>query len=141
MEDKLPQLFAHLEIEVLRQAHAEKVAEQRAHDRQRQWEAAMAAAKIAYGADARWRHFVELSEGAKTIESYRAFLETAERAAEQFDDVQRDRTGEYLREIRAHIDANDPLLVPDLLLPNIPEPTPERLQPFLQGWSAHGPER
>lgn len=68
-------------------------------------------------------------------------VETAKRVATQFDDIQRDLAGEYLREMRAHIDANDALLVPDLLVPTISEPTPERLQPFLQEWSAHGPER
>ena len=50
-------------------------------------------------------------------------------------------------ELKAHLEfvdrrlaALDPLANPARLIPEVPEPKPDDLKPYLRGWSPHGPE-
>lgn len=137
VEEKLPALFAALEKYGLEAAARAEDARRAKVERERQWQAARDRAVQAYTAQARWRHFEGLVERHRELTAHRRFLDDAERAAADLGDETRVATEEYLAAMRALVDARDPLTSPELLLPNVSDPSPDDLQPFMRGWNPY----
>ena len=140
LEEKLPEMFVRFDTWILEQAERarlKKLAEER---RQRNWEAAMVNAEADYYAAERWKHFVALAEQDEQLRKYRGFLARAETAAEGLPSEQRFAASGFLSEMEAAMKQLDPLVSPELLVPDIRKPKPDDLKPHLGGWSPYGPD-
>ncbi|GAB3852737.1 hypothetical protein ACFPIJ_48260 [Dactylosporangium cerinum] len=148
LEDKLGHVLAELEYRAAAQAQAEQEAQLEAADRRQRWEAAMAAARATY-IDAHYNKTVRKQvkdwQRAQAARAYAAALAatvgeppappTAEHAAA--DDP---RWTWWIARIRRYADDVDPLLPTPRLPAPPPEPEPDQLRPFLDGWSPYGPD-
>jgi hypothetical protein len=141
VENKLPEMFAALDVLKLRVEQQERDRQCAKEDRQRRWEAAVVEAKADFVKHARWEHFKTLANDSEKLDRYRRFLESAEVSIRNLPHEEQDAAGEYLGEMRAAIDALDPIASPTLIVPSVPDPSPDKLAPFLKGWSPYGPER
>ncbi|WP_055410872.1 hypothetical protein [Frankia sp. ACN1ag] len=139
LEERLAQILQEIELRA-EAAEADRLAiEAAARERRRQWEAAMARAKLdhreAFRAKvleqqmAAWRHAGQLRE-------YIAAM--AERIG-SMDDAEAKAATEWLAWATEHVARVDPL-DSRLAMPPDPEPKPEDLKPFLGRWSPYGPE-
>ncbi len=140
VEDKLPEVFRSFEIHKLRADWQAQEQERKEIERRRRWEAAMAVAKERYAEHARWEHFKDCSREWQKINQHRRFLAAAREAVERYDGDDRDAILRHLDEAERNLDVLDPILQPTRIAPTLPEPKPEDLKPFLQGWSPHGPD-
>lgn len=139
VEDRLPEVFAALDKYHLESDwRAEERLRQEAA-RQRHWEVAMDAAKLAYVRHSKWEHFVAMATRSEVVAGYRSFLDAAQLATPALPDKERAAALDYLAEMAATIDAQDPLASPALLVPTITEPTAEQLKPFLKEFNPYGP--
>lgn len=140
LEERLPRVFRRMELHRLEAEHEAQERERAAAERRRRWEAAMAAAKSKYDEQARWEAFEASSEAWHAIARHRAFLAAAREAAAAVDGPHRDELLAHLDFAERRLDAADPLRNPHRLLPQIREPKPDDLKPYLDGWSPHGPD-
>lgn len=140
VEDKLPDLFARLDTYALEAEWAEQERIREKAERQRQWEAAMIKAKADFARTVRWEHFTNLAKSSENLRRYREFLASATEAASALPDEAQAIATEYLSEMRLIVDGLDPMATPSLIVPEVPESTPEQLKPFLGRWSPHGAE-
>ncbi|WP_416442561.1 hypothetical protein AB3K78_09110 [Leucobacter sp. HNU] len=140
LEEKLPEVFVRFDTWMLEQAEHERLKVLAKERRQRNWEAAMANAKVDYYAAERWKYFVALAEQDERLRTYRDFLARAGTAAESLPSEQRFTANGFLSEIEASMKLLDPLASPELLVPDIQKPKSEDLKPYLGGWSPYGPD-
>ncbi|WP_433562641.1 hypothetical protein ACQP1O_35040 [Nocardia sp. CA-151230] len=140
VEDKLPEIFRSFEIHKLRADWQAQEREREEIKRRRRWEAAMAVAKERYAEHARWEHFKDCSREWQKINEHRRFLTAAKDALERYDGDDRDAILQHLDEAERNLDTLDPILHPTRIAPNLSEPKPEDLKPFLQGWRPQGPD-
>lgn len=141
LEDKLPEVFRSFEIHKLENDWHKQKQQREEAERRSQWEAAMAEARNRYREQASWEHFKERSQEWQRVQHYRDFLRVVQSAAEDYDGERREELLSHLASARATLDSRDPLLHPELLLPDVPEPKPDDLKPFLDGWSPNEPVR
>lgn len=141
VEEKLPDVFACLDKYGLESQWREQERIRKEAEQQRRWEAAMVKAKASYFRHARWEHFKALSKKSTTLVGYRRFLASAVEAVDALPGDEQAEASAYLADMRATIDELDPLASPGLIVPKVPEPKPEDLQPFLGGWNPYGPTR
>ena len=140
LDERLPRVFRRIELHRLEAEHQAQERERAAAERRRRWEAAMAAARARYDEQARWEAFEESSEAWHAIGRHREFLAAAREAAAAVDGPSRDELLAHLDFAERRLDAADPVRNPDRLLPQIREPKPDDLKPYLDGWSPHGPD-
>ncbi|RDI53323.1 hypothetical protein [Nocardia mexicana] len=140
VEDKLPEVFRSFEIHKLRADWQDQERERKESERRRRWEAAMAVAKERYFEHARWEHFKNCSREWQKITQHRRFLAAARDAAERYRGDDREAILHHLDDAERTLDGLDPILQPTRIAPDVPEPKPEDLKPFLKGWSPHGPD-
>lgn len=140
IEDKLPEVFRSFEIHRLRADWQEQQRQHEKAERRRRWEAAMASAKEQYFEHARWEHFTERSLAWAAINQHRAFLHAAKKAAKSYSSENHDAILQQLDHAERTLDALDPIRQLPSLVPEIPEPTPDDLKPFLGSWSPHHPD-
>lgn len=141
VEDKLSEMFRSFEIHGLRADWQEQQRERQKAERRRGWEAAMASAKEQYFEHARWEHFTERSRAWAAINQHRGFLHAAKEAAESNSTENHDAIWQYLDHAERTLDALDPIRQLSSLVPEVPEPNPDDLKPFLGSWSPHDPDR
>ncbi|MFK0042421.1 hypothetical protein ACIQTW_21505 [Paenarthrobacter sp. NPDC090517] len=141
VEDKLPDLIRSLEIYQLRTASKEQKRQREKEERHHRWETAMASAKEQYSEHVRWEHFKENSRTWAAIKQHRSFLDAARVAAESYTGGDSDAILQQLDQAGQTLDTIDPLRDLSLILPKVPEPTPEDLKPFLGSWSPYGSDR
>lgn len=141
VEEKLPEVFRSFEIHRLRADWEEQQRQREKAERRRGWEAAMAAAKEQYFEHARWEHFTERSRAWAAINQHRDFLHAAKEAAESCSAENHDAIWQHLNHAERTLDALDPIRQLSSLVPQIAEPKPDDLKPFLGSWSPHGPDR
>lgn len=140
VEDKLPQVFRSLEIYRREAEAAEANRRRQEQERQRQWQAAMAKAKELYLQDARWKHFEHVSKEWQAVNAHRDFLAAARAALVAYEGDDKAAIEAELGEAELTLDEIDPIRRLDLILPELPDPKPEDLQPFLGGGrSPYGP--
>ncbi|MEV8339794.1 hypothetical protein [Leucobacter sp. NPDC077196] len=141
LEEKLSEVFARFDTWLLEQAERKRLEEIAEERRQRNWEAAMENAKADYFEAERWKYFVALSEEDEKLRKYEAFLAKAKQAIEHLPSKQRFAASGFLSEVDAVLRERNPLTSPEHFLPEISEPKPEDLKPYLRGWSPHGSHR
>ncbi|GAA1719261.1 hypothetical protein GCM10009745_80300 [Kribbella yunnanensis] len=139
LEDRLPEVFRTLEIRRHEHEWREQERKKSEAERQSRWQAAIAKARIEYDHDARRRHFDQAEREWQRINRQRAFLIQAKSVSVTIDPLLRPALEAQLELIRKSLDAADPLNHPELLIPDVPEPQPDDLIPYLGGWSPHGP--
>lgn len=140
LDERLPRVFRRIELHRLEAEQLAQDRERAAAERQRRWEAAMAAARARFDEQARWEAFERSSREWHAIRRHRAFLPAARGAAGALDGPRRDELLAHLDFAERRLDEADPLGNPDLLLPSAPAPKPDDLRPYLDGWSPHGPD-
>lgn len=140
IEDRLPQLFKSIEVYRLQGEAREQEREQEAADRQRRWEAAMVEARLRYERQVRWDAFERHARDWRSGNSYREFLIADRQAVESFHGQERDAITAQLDLAERTPDETDPVRHPDLLVVDVPDPKPDDLKPYLDGWSPHGPD-
>lgn len=138
LEQRLPRLFRAIELHRLYDEHREEARCQEAADRQRHWESAMANARARYDEQAGWADFVRRARDWREATEQRAFLAAVREAMASSHEPWADELIAHLASVERRLDVSDPLLHPELLVPHLPEPKPEDLRPFLDGWSPHG---
>lgn len=141
VEDKLPEVFRAFEIHKLRFDWQEQERQRKEAERHRRWEAAMAEAKVQYHEYAKWEHFKSRSKEWQAANQHRLFLETARRALESYDGDDRDLVHEQLNQAERTLNDIDPIADLSGIVPDVPDPKPDDLKPFLNGWSPYGPDR
>ena len=141
VEDKLPDLFRSLEIYQLRTASKEQQRKREKEERHQRWETAMTSAKEQYFEQVRWEHFKENSRTWAALKQHRSFLDAARVAAESYTAGDRDAVLQQLDYAEQTLEAINPLLNLSRIVPEVPEPTPEELKPFLGSWSPYGADR
>jgi hypothetical protein len=139
VEAKLPRVFRAIEIHRLYAELREQERQREAADRQRRWEAAMAEARRRYDEQARWDEFQRRSRDWHAITGHREFLAAVRGAVEGYRGSQRDDLVARLDFAERRLDESDPIKHLELLLPEVPDPQPDDLKPFLGGLSPHGP--
>jgi hypothetical protein len=140
LEDKLPRVFRAIEIHRLQAEWRDQEREREAADRRRRWETAMAEAKARYTEQARWEDFVQRSHDWHGVVAHREFLGAARGAASRYQGPERDDLVAHLAFAERRLDELDPISHPELLLPEVPDPKPDDLKPYLHGWSPLGPD-
>jgi hypothetical protein len=144
LEEKLPDVMAEIEARAISDERRRIAAEREAVVRQREWEAAMVEARLAY--TEHYRAEV-LEEQARRLEKVDRLRKYCQRLEDEIEAWREQEDGEtvlgaqaWLEWVKLRIQAIDPLrLLPSL--PPDPDSQPKDLQPFLRGWSAHGPDR
>ena len=101
----------------------------------------MAEARRRYDEQLRWDHFAQLAREWREVTEHRAFLANMRAALVEFPGPERDEIVEHLDFAEQRLDELDPVKHPESILPDVPEPKPDNLKPFLDGWSPHGPDR
>lgn len=139
LDERLPRLFRRIEVHRLEAEHLAQERERAAADRRLRWEAAMVAARARYDEQARWEAFDGSASEWDEIRRRRAFITAVREAASSIDGPRRDALLAHLDFAQRRLDAADPVINLDLLLPRVQEPKPDDLRPYLDGWSPHGP--
>jgi hypothetical protein len=140
LDERLPRVFRRIELHRLEAEQLTQEREREAADRRLRWEAAMAAARVAYDQQARWHVFEGSSQTWHAIQRQRVFLAAAREASGALDGPPREGLAAHLDFVERRLDEADPLVNPELLLPSVREPKPDDLRPYLDGWSPHGPD-
>lgn len=141
LEVWLTQILQEIELraEAAEQERVAAVAE--AERRRRQWERAMDQAKEDYAEDFRARAlFRQVDSWARTrqVRDYLDALQARIDTIADFDDGLAAK--EWHRWSEEWAATADPLVQP-LAMPVVPEPKPDDLKPFLNGWNPYGPDR
>lgn len=140
VEDRLPEVFRSLEIYRLRAEWRERGRLREAEEHKARWEAAMSAARHRHDQHVRWQHFEHAEQEWQRLARQREFLSLARAAARCVDSSVRGALDAQLDLVEAALSGADPLQNPELLVPRVPEPSPEDLKPYLHGWSPYGPD-
>lgn len=141
VEDRLSDFFAAIDAGILRAQATAEAARRREEERKRALAVATERARVRFRQHRQWEHFQKLARDARTLDERRSFLERAVAAAEGLPEEQRATTLAYLDEMRVLVDKVDPLASPELLVPDVPEPTASDLQPFMGGLNPWGLNR
>jgi hypothetical protein len=139
LEKKLPRVFRAIELHRLEAQAREEERQREADDRRRRWEASMDEARRRYREQARWDAFAAGAREWRAIAEQREFLAAIRTATAHRPGPEGDDLVAFLDLVERELDGRDPLRHPELLLPEVPDPKPDDLKPFLDGWSPHGP--
>ena len=141
LEDKLPDVLREVEIRAAEDEYRRLEKEREAAERARQWEQAMAAARLelieAHRAD------VLTTQAAKWEQARRLrdYITAMEHLAKQIGDPDRQEAAtQWIDWARQYAEWVDPLNNA-LTMPPPPQPTAEALRPYLHGWSPYGPDK
>ena len=99
----------------------------------------MAEARRRYDEQARWDEFQRQSRDWHAITRHREFLAAVRQAVGSYRASQCDELVAHLEFAERRLDDSDPIKHLELLLPEVPDPKPDDLKPFLGGLSPHGP--
>jgi hypothetical protein len=139
VENKLPEVFGSFEIYRLQDEWRERERQRETAEQQRKWEAAMEHAKRRYAEHARWEHFKERSREWRAMRQHREFLEAARSVVVDLDRPERAELFAQLDLAERTLEKIDAIQHLELLVPKVPDPTPDDLKPFLDGWSPYLP--
>jgi hypothetical protein len=138
LENRLPAILRELEIRALEDDWRRQEEERKAEEKRQRWEQAMARARddfrqaaLAGELTAQLERFRLVGE----IDRYLAGLRSIHRNGEK----QTPGASEWMDWIASYRDEIDPLRQPPVM-PATPDPSPEDLHPFLNGWDPHGPD-
>jgi hypothetical protein len=137
LEDRLGHVLEAVEIYAAERAAQQLAEEHRRAQRREAWESAIEQAKARLVESARLAVLDEQLRARRLAGDIRAFVADAAACPDPVSATHRDR---WLSWLTTYADGIDPRLHP-LDVPDAPEPTPQALLPFLDGWSPYGPER
>jgi hypothetical protein len=100
----------------------------------------MAEAKDRYVQHIRWEAFEQRSHDWHAVTRHREFLASVRATIDGRPGPERETVAVQLDFAERRLDQIDPIRHLELLLPEIPDPKPDDLKPYLDGWSPYGPE-
>ncbi len=100
----------------------------------------MAAARRRYERQARLDDFQRRAREWRRSLEQRDFLPAVRDAMRASEGTWVADLGAHLDAVESWLDATDLLKHPELVLPVLPDPKPDDLKPFLDGWSPRGPD-
>lgn len=133
LEDKLPDVLREIEVRAVEDDHAAAERRRNEEERQLQWAAAMERAQVRFDEAERekvLRSQIGAWQEAQLFERYLRELTEA-----HGDDPE---AAEWIEWVGAFVTRLSPLTHP-ARMPEVAEPGPEDLKPFLGGWSPYGP--
>jgi hypothetical protein len=133
LEEKLPDLLRELEIRAAEDDHREQEAKRAAEERRRHWEIAVERAKQRYAEAHRAKELRAQAAAWQEARAIREYLTALEETHGMSG-----AAAEWIAWIRARVEHLDPLRRRPAM-PDIPEPSPEDLKPFLDGLSPYWP--
>ena len=137
LDDRLPNLLRELELQAADTEERRLAREREQAERERQWESAVANAKLRLVADHRRDVLRGRVRTWNEAEAIRAYCEAVE-ARHGADAIAADPdASDWLAVAREHADRAQQLP----RMPADPEITHEALKPYLRGWSPYGPSR
>ncbi|MFJ9710899.1 hypothetical protein [Streptomyces sp. NPDC101234] len=139
LEDQLPQILQ--EVDLRGQAAERKRAEEeeQARLKRRQWEAAIRQAHHDYAEAFRIRVLEQQQKAWQQATQLSTYLTAVnERIEAMPQGTERTEAEAWLSWATHHARSLDPLTRP-LRMPEVPDPRPSDLEPFLHGWSPYGP--
>lgn len=139
LEDRLSELFAALDKFQLEAIYSEEQRQKAERERERLRQLAIERATAKYYEQVRWQHFTEQVRLQDETVKQRAFIDEARRVIGELDTSERQPIEKHLEAMSQRVDDQDPLATPSLLLPQIPEPSDEDLEPFLAPHFRFGP--
>lgn len=139
LEAKLPRLFRAIEVQRRYAEIREEERQREVAERQGRWEAAMTEARRRYDEQARWDHFAQRAREWRETTEQRAFIAAMREAVTDYKGPERSSIVAQLEFVERKLDESDPVQHPALVLADVPDPKPDDLKPFLDGWSPHGP--
>jgi hypothetical protein len=140
LDERLPEVLRELEIRAAEAEHRKLEAIRKAEIRRREWERAVERAKVDLSEAGRAQYLNEQLDDwlrANQMSEYVAAMRTRIAAMTSPDDAL--EAQEWLDWVEAHLSSVNPL-VNRLKMPALPEPTPEKLRPFMRGWNPYGPD-
>jgi hypothetical protein len=140
VEDKLPEVFRSFEIYRLQAEWQEREEQRKKAERRSRWEAAMEQAKHRYDQHVRWEHFKERSREWYAIRQHREFLAAVRPMVDSLNSEDRAELFAQLELAEHTLNDLDVTQRPERLIPEVPEPKPNDLKPFLDGWSPYSPD-
>jgi len=141
LEDQLPEILQ--EVDLRGQAAERKRAgeEEQARLKRRQWEAMIRQARDDYAEAFRISLLEQQEKAWRQATRLSAYLTAAsERIEAMPTGTERTEAEAWLSWATNHVRSCDPLTQP-LRMPEVPEPRPGDLEPFLHGWSPYGPHQ
>lgn len=132
LEDRLGDVLAAVEDVAQDKAERKRAEDEKEAARQRDWEDAMASARVAFRRDKRVKALLEQLDGWEQARRVRAFSEAARRTGRS--------DPAWLEWVESYADEIDPL-TGRITAPADVEPKPEELRPYLGRWSPYGPDR
>ena len=136
LEEKLPELLRELEVRAAEDDHAAAEAERAAEVRQRLWEIEMVEARARFLEHQRAQVLRSQMAAWQEVQALQNYLAAMK-------EVHREDPGakEWIDWVEGHLGRLDPL-ARDQSMPEVPEPSPDDLKPFMQkGVSPYGPSR
>jgi hypothetical protein len=137
LEEKLPEVIQEIEISAAADRHRREEAERAKERRQREWEAAMEAAKEKYLEAWCADKLVKRGEAWRQVEDLRAYCDAVE-ARHPLD--RNPETAKWVEWARSYIERVDPLRAAPQMPADPENVTGEDLRPFLRGRSLYGPD-
>ena len=137
LEKKLPEVIQEIEISAAADRHRREEAERAKERRQREWEAAMEAAKEKYLEAWRADKLIKRGETWRQVEDLKAYCDAVE-ARHPLD--RNPETAQWVAWARSYIERVDPLRAAPQMPADPENVTGEDLRPFLRGWSPYGPD-
>jgi hypothetical protein len=136
LEDRLPHLLRELELQAIDAEERRLAAAREEAERQRQWEAAMEDAKRQLIEDHRLEVLRSRVRAWQEADAIRAYCDAVEARHGADTLAANPEAAQWLALAREQADRAQQLP----RMPPHPEPTPERLKPYLGGWSPYGPQ-
>lgn len=138
LEDDLAQIIEEIRLRHGNLLQRKEEERKREEGRRRNWEIARAKAVEKYR-----QHFVREAIRAQRVrwseaEGLRRYAEAVRDKASRTEGAERARVLDWAEQIERTADRIDPLAA-DMLVPQIPEPGPQDLQPFMGSWNSYGP--
>lgn len=137
LEEKLPEVIQEIEISAAADRHRREEAERAKERRQREWEAAMEAAKERYLEAWRADKLLKRTETWRQVEEVRAYCDAVE-ARHPLDG--NPDTAEWIAWVRSYVERVDPIRTAPRMPADPENVTGEDLRPFLHGWNPYGPD-
>lgn len=133
LEDKLPDVLREIEVRAVEDDHAEAERRRQEEERQQQWQVAMARAKARYVESEREKALRSEIGAWREAQLFERYLHELEKMHGNDPEA-----AEWIGWVGGFIARLNPLS-PPARMPDVAEPQPDELKPFLGGWSPYGP--
>jgi hypothetical protein len=140
LDDCLAEILQEIELRAAAPETTRLTALDRAAQEKLRWQAAIAAASIELQEHHRGEVLMQQATRWHEANRLREYLQALQEVLAQTSASEREDGERWLEWARTHLESLDPLCG-DIRMPADVPATAEALQPFMNGWSAHGPYR